>query len=63
MKTREEQIEDLRSKVFQSIGQSSMCWQHVCGAGVYQIEEAIAIGEDLLSEIFSKMEFKEETKE
>lgn len=60
MKTREEEIEDLRSKIFQTIGQASMCWQFINRGGIYQSNDAVAVGEDLIGYIMSIMEFKKD---
>ena len=62
MKTKEEQIDELRATVHQTIGQASMCWQHICGAGIYQQHAAEKTAESLIAYLFDKMELKEEPK-
>lgn len=45
--------EEQRAKVFQSLGQASMCWTEVQNAGVFMSELAIKTGEELIGEIES----------
>ena len=41
----------LKNKVFEALGTASMCWETPSGAGVFQSDEAIKVGEQLMTEI------------
>ena len=43
-----ERIEEIREKVFQALGQASMCWD-MTPVGVFDSDRAKRIGEELIS--------------
>ena len=43
--------ERLKELIFQALGEASTCWQNLSGAGVFDSERAIAIGERLISDL------------
>lgn len=52
--------EKLRHIILETMGEASMCWETPEGAGVFQTERAIEIGERLIRDI--KKEYEEKTK-
>lgn len=46
-----EEKETLSNKVFQAIGQASMCWETLSHAGIFDDKEATKIAEKLLQDI------------
>ena len=50
MKITERQMSDLRSKLFQAIGQASVCWEPK-PTGVFESTLALDVGEVLLGDI------------
>ncbi len=52
--------EHVIERIYQDIGQASMCWEHIDRAGVFQTEDACKIAFDLCSFIISGLQGKEE---
>ena len=50
MKITEQQMTDLRGKLFQAIGQASVCWEPK-PTGVFESTQALGVGEVLLVDI------------
>lgn len=46
-------IDNLRTLIFEALGEASMCWEYPEKAGVFQSERAQQIGNKLLEEINS----------
>lgn len=42
---------DLKSLVFEALGEASTCWSNLAGAGVFDSDRALAIGERLLAQL------------
>jgi hypothetical protein len=40
-----------RSLIFQALGAASMCWTTIEGAGTFDSERAVFIGEELIKEL------------
>lgn len=46
-----DRCESIDDYVFQALGAASVCWDDVSGAGVFDSERAVAIGQALLIKI------------
>lgn len=46
-----EKDNDLEKLIFESLGEASSCWSNLAGAGEFQSERAVKIGEKLLDAV------------
>lgn len=51
MSNRFADAESAEQVVFQAIGAGSMCWENMSGTGVFQSEEAKAIGDEAVARL------------
>ncbi len=48
--------EEVFTRIFQDIGQASMCWDSIEGAGTFESDEALKIAAELCHYIADKLE-------
>jgi hypothetical protein len=48
--------EDIYTRVYQDIGEASMCWENIEGAGTFESEQASKIAFELCHYIADKLE-------